>query len=142
MVSKFCSRSHGHPPGARSRAMISTARSKRSPVLDIPPTVNGHSEHQQIDRSNREGSATVRLWTFLALGDDQSNVIVLFVRTKALNLVDDCREVVSRRQFTMPTKALDQTEFAEFFARGVEGFGDAVCVKRERVSREQPTLAD
>src|SRR5271155_4188545 len=28
MLSKVCSRSHGHPPGARSRAMISTKRAK------------------------------------------------------------------------------------------------------------------
>src|SRR5258708_7863172 len=30
MVSKFCSRSHGQPPGARSRAMISTSLAKPS----------------------------------------------------------------------------------------------------------------
>src|SRR5262249_28245583 len=31
--SKVCSRSQGHPPGARNLAMMATARSKRSPVL-------------------------------------------------------------------------------------------------------------
>src|SRR5579862_4328426 len=40
MESKVCSRSHGHPPGARSRSMIATARSNRSPVADIPPNLN------------------------------------------------------------------------------------------------------
>src|ERR1039458_9870525 len=35
MVSKVCSRSQGHPPGPRSRAMMDTARSKRSPVVAI-----------------------------------------------------------------------------------------------------------
>src|ERR1700758_1902572 len=33
MESKVCSRSQGQPPGARSRAMMETARSKRSPVV-------------------------------------------------------------------------------------------------------------
>src|SRR5271157_3137474 len=40
MVSKVCSRSQGHPPGPRSRAMIDTARSNRSPVVAI--TTNLH----------------------------------------------------------------------------------------------------
>src|SRR6516225_12348628 len=40
MVSKVCSRSHGQPPGARSRAMMDTARSNRWPVLGIAITVN------------------------------------------------------------------------------------------------------
>ncbi len=35
--SKVCSRSHGQPPGPRSRAMIETARSKRSPVVGMRP---------------------------------------------------------------------------------------------------------
>src|SRR5258706_6182786 len=33
MVSKLCSRSHGQPSGARSRAMIPTRRSNLSPVV-------------------------------------------------------------------------------------------------------------
>src|SRR5580704_18358991 len=40
MVSKVCSRSHGHPPGPRNRAMIDTARSNRSPVVGIATNVN------------------------------------------------------------------------------------------------------
>src|SRR5262245_9998298 len=32
MVSKLCSRSQGHPPGARKRAMMATARSNLAPV--------------------------------------------------------------------------------------------------------------
>src|SRR5215469_1087297 len=40
MLSKVCSRSHGQPPGARSRAMMETARSNRSPVVGIATTVN------------------------------------------------------------------------------------------------------
>src|SRR5512147_81026 len=39
MESNVCSRSHGQPPGARNRAMISTARSKRSPVVGICPNL-------------------------------------------------------------------------------------------------------
>src|ERR1700681_2064311 len=38
MESKVCSRSQGQPPGARRRSMMATARSKRSPVVDIPAT--------------------------------------------------------------------------------------------------------
>src|ERR1700693_259964 len=37
MESKVCSRSHGQPPGPRSRAMIETARSKRSPEVGMRP---------------------------------------------------------------------------------------------------------
>src|ERR1700694_1906204 len=33
MESKVCSRSQGHPPGPRRRAIMETARSKRSPVV-------------------------------------------------------------------------------------------------------------
>src|SRR5512143_802024 len=35
MVSKVCSRSHGHPPGARSRAISATRSLKRSPEMLI-----------------------------------------------------------------------------------------------------------
>jgi hypothetical protein len=38
MESKVCSRSQGQPPGARSRSMMLTARSNRSPVVGIPAT--------------------------------------------------------------------------------------------------------
>jgi hypothetical protein len=40
MVSKVCSRSQGHPPGPRNRAMMDTARSNRSPVVGIGTIVN------------------------------------------------------------------------------------------------------
>src|SRR5947209_20589805 len=39
IVSKVCSRSHGHPPGARNLAMMATARSNFSPV-DIHTNLN------------------------------------------------------------------------------------------------------
>src|SRR5579863_3379220 len=35
MESNVCSRSHGHPPGPRNRAMVETARSNLSPVVLI-----------------------------------------------------------------------------------------------------------
>src|SRR5436305_8456943 len=51
MESKVCSRSHGHPPSPRSRAMMDTARSKRSPLDGIlPDNVNDRER-----RGNREG---------------------------------------------------------------------------------------
>src|SRR5215510_6071975 len=42
MVSKLCSRSQGHPPGARKRAMMATARSNFAPV---DTKVMYHSAH-------------------------------------------------------------------------------------------------
>src|SRR5215472_12330573 len=48
MESKVCSRSQGQPPGARRRAMIWTARSKRSPVVGMgKTTVNEWQERGQ-----------------------------------------------------------------------------------------------
>src|SRR4249919_3909054 len=50
MESKVCSRSHGQPPGARSRAIIATARSKRSPVdEDIGNNLNDLSSREQTN---------------------------------------------------------------------------------------------
>src|SRR5690349_7973166 len=50
IVSKVCSRSHGQPPGARSRAIIATARSKRSPVdEDIGNNLNDLSSREQTN---------------------------------------------------------------------------------------------
>src|SRR5438046_1387703 len=40
MESKVCSRSQGHPPGARNLAMMKTARSNLSPVVGIAPNLN------------------------------------------------------------------------------------------------------
>src|SRR6266542_535763 len=52
MESKVCSRSHGHPPGARRRAMMDTARSKRAPLVDIatrvPELVRSRSGRQPL----------------------------------------------------------------------------------------------
>src|SRR5271165_2394221 len=49
MESKVCSRSHGQPPGPRRRAMIETARSKRSPVFGMDETLN------EVVRGNKQG---------------------------------------------------------------------------------------
>src|SRR5580658_11162170 len=50
MVSKVCSRSQGHPPGPRNRAMIETARSNRSPVVGIKTNLN--EERRKTKRRN------------------------------------------------------------------------------------------
>src|SRR5229473_4764902 len=39
MVSKFCSRSQGHPPGARRRCMISTSRANSAPADNLGSVV-------------------------------------------------------------------------------------------------------
>src|SRR6266404_7827817 len=56
MESKVCSRSQGHPPGPRNRAMIETARSNRSPVVaDIAPTLNERRKNGQRDMGTKFG---------------------------------------------------------------------------------------
>src|SRR5579864_4529635 len=57
MESKVCSRSQGQPPGARRRSMIATARSKRSPVVDIPATnVNDHKGGRQCSSGDDDAT--------------------------------------------------------------------------------------
>src|SRR5882757_6847753 len=55
MESKVCSRSQGQPPGARRRSMMLTARSKRSPVVDISATnVNDRAREWQSANSSAD----------------------------------------------------------------------------------------
>src|SRR5579863_566637 len=68
MVSKVCSRSQGHPPGARSRSMMLTARSKRSPVEGISPsTLNECPDDGQCCESGQEKQRVVERAPVLAL---------------------------------------------------------------------------
>jgi hypothetical protein len=69
-----------------------------------------------------------------AFGDDQGDVIVLFVRAEGADFVDDGGEKRLGIQVTMATKGCREAGFAKFLTGRVEGFGDAVGVENERVA--------
>ena len=55
-----------------------------------------------------------------ALADDQSDIVVLFVRTELSDLLDYCRYHCLWRQLSVRFQRFDQTLFAEFFTHIVE----------------------
>ena len=68
-------------------------------------------------------------------GDDEGDVVVLFVGAEALDFVDDGSEGSLRRGFAMALQSFDEALFAELFVGGVVGFSDAVGVQGEGVPR-------
>ena len=61
-------------------------------------------------------------------GDNQGNVVVLFVRTESADLVDNGGEERLRRKGAVPAQGFDEAGFAKFLAGIVERFGDAVGI--------------
>ena len=68
-------------------------------------------------------------------GDDEGDVVVLFVGAEALDFVHDRGEGSLRRGFAMALQSFDEALFAELFVGGVVGFSDAVGVQGEGVPR-------
>jgi len=66
--------------------------------------------------------------------DDQGDVVVLLVGTEAAHFVDHGVEQRLGIKMVVAAKDIEQALLAEFFARGTEGFGDAVGIQRERVA--------
>src|SRR6267378_7262470 len=74
-------------------------------------------------------------------GNDQRDVVVLFLRAELLNLSNNRVHQALRRKPAIPPQRFNQAPFAEFLLLRVVGFGDAVSVKGQRVSRAKPALA-
>jgi len=55
-----------------------------------------------------------------ALGNDQSDIVMLFTRAELFKSIDDCRYHHLWRQFSVRFKPFNQTLFAELFPRFVE----------------------
>src|SRR3974377_688063 len=78
----------------------------------------------------------------LAFGDDDGDVVLLFVRAMAAYLVDDGRDQCLRGQVGVALQAIDEALFAEFHPVSVSGLGDAIGVKGEDIAGEESGLAD
>src|SRR5882762_3053384 len=76
------------------------------------------------------------------LGNDQRDVVVLFLRAELLNLSNNRVHRALRRKPAIAPQRFNQAPFAEFLLLRVVGFGDAISVKRERVSSAKPALAN
>ena len=63
-----------------------------------------------------------------ALANDQSDVIVLFMRAELFNSIDNRRYHRLWRQFSVRFERFDQTPFAELFPCLVERFGHSVGI--------------
>src|SRR5271157_5969302 len=78
----------------------------------------------------------------MAFSDDESNVVLLFVRTETTHFVDHCRNQELGRKVSMKHKTIQQALLTELLAVPTERLGDTVCVKCQSVSHEETGLAD
>src|SRR6516225_9385369 len=78
----------------------------------------------------------------VALGDDESNVVLLFVRAVAADVFDHRFDPQMRGQVAVALQAFDQALLAELLARSVGSFGNTIGVKRERVAGVEGGFAD
>src|SRR6267143_7085532 len=62
------------------------------------------------------------------LGNDQRDVVVLFLRAELLNLSNNRVHQALRRNLAIPPQRFNQAPFAEFLILRVVGFGDAISV--------------
>ena len=76
------------------------------------------------------------------LGGDEGDVVVLIVGTVEADFVDDVGDEFAGRKCVVAAEGFDEALFAEFFEGGIEGFGDAIGVKGERVARMELAFAD
>jgi hypothetical protein len=70
-----------------------------------------------------------------ALRDDQSDVIVLFLRAEVEDFVDHRGQGGTRGEIAMEAKRVKKARLSEFVAILIERFGDAVGVEREHIAR-------
>jgi len=63
-----------------------------------------------------------------ALRDDQGDVVVLLVRTEAADFVHNRGEQFAGSKGTVAAQGFNQALFAELFAVGTKGLGDAIGV--------------
>src|SRR5271165_7598745 len=73
----------------------------------------------------------------MAFSDNESNVVLLFVRTETTHFVDHCRNQEVGRKVSMKPKTIQQALLTELFAVRTARLGDTVCVKCQSVSHEE-----
>jgi len=97
------------PPALESAAL--SARTARTP---LPSLIVG------IELESKEGICRFhyfgRCLSSNALGNDESDVIVLLGTAKLLDLFDDRWQQVPWRQFQVPPECFDEALFSEFFS--------------------------
>jgi hypothetical protein len=77
-----------------------------------------------------------------ALDDDEGDIVLLLARAELADFADDGGEKVIGGKGTVSAQGSHEAVFAEFIARVVEGFGDAVGVKGKRIARKELRFAD
>ena len=72
-----------------------------------------------------------------AFRDDQSHVVVLFLRTETADVFVNGGDQISCRQLAMGLQRFDEPSFAELVILSVEGLGDSIGVDRQKISRKE-----
>ena len=67
---------------------------------------------------------------------------MLLVRAEVPELADDGGAQVLTREVPIAAQGVDQAVFAEFFACGIERFGDPVGVQDKRVARTELAIGE
>ena len=75
-----------------------------------------------------------------ALANNQSDIVLLFMRTELFDVLDNRCYQRLWRQFSMPFERFDQAVFAEIFPCIVERFGHAIGIKYKGISGEELAL--
>src|SRR5262249_27282645 len=88
-----------------------------------------------------ESLHVAHLWAF-ALGDYQSDIIVLFTSAELLNIMNNRRQQGLRREVARSPQGFDQALFSELLFSLTKGFGYAVTVEYERVSWRELAFLD
>lgn len=77
-----------------------------------------------------------------AAGDDQGDVIELFVGAEAADFVDNGGEQILGREMVMVAKGIDEARLTKFLPGRAERFGDAVGVQNERIAGRELTFGE
>lgn len=85
----------------------------------------------------RRGLATRLREAIPTFCDQHSNVVVLFVVSEALNLIDDLPDEPFGALVAMPPQSFDEAQVSEFLSRVVLRLCDAVSIERESVPGRQ-----
>src|SRR5579863_3919316 len=73
---------------------------------------------------------------------NQRDVVILLMRAELPDLVDNRPDGSARRLTAMPSDRFDQAVLAEFLFCVIKGFGDAIGVENQRVSRTEAALVN
>jgi len=90
----------------------------------------------------KEGELRAGGFISAIFGEDEGDVVVLLVRAEAVDVLDDAGHGGLRGGMAVAGEGLNEAVFAELFAGGVGGFGDAIGVERESVAAAEMAFAD